>query len=263
MFKFVVHILLFIILTVITQVGGIIYILSTFFFRKQSYKRLKQLACFLTIYSFTTFLIIPKIAPLYGRQKIQNSKFVVHHNFLTVLCNRNYVTPELNGIIEKVGKQFYENKPGIQLVYLDANFPFLNGFPLLPHLSHNDGKKIDLSFIYKTESGSLTNNKPSRSGYGIFEYPKKQEQDTPILCNKKGYWQYDFTKYLTLGSTGHLFFAPKENRILLNILSKQKSVSKIFIEPHLKTRLQLTSTKIRFHGCKAVRHDDHIHLQVK
>ncbi len=263
MFKFAVYILLFIILTIISQVGGIVYILSTFFFKKDQYGKLKQLALALFVYSVTTFLVIPKIAPLFGRQKIQNSKFVTYHNFLTVLCNRNYVTPELNNTIEKVGAQLHKKLPNIQLVYLDANFPFFDDFPLLPHLSHNDGKKIDLSFVYKTELGSLTNNKPSRSGYGIFESPKKQEQNTPILCKKKGYWQYDFTKYLTLGSTDNLFFALKENRILLNILSKQKSVSKIFIEPHLKSRLQLTSTKIRFHGCKAVRHDDHIHLQIK
>ncbi|CAM1372116.1 hypothetical protein [Tenacibaculum xiamenense] len=263
MFKLVVHILLFIILTIITQVGGIIYILSTLFFNRQSSTRIKQLVLFITSYLIITFIAIPNIAPLMGRQKIENSKFVTNHNFLTLLCNRNYVTPELNNTIKKTGWELGKKYSGIQLVYLDANFPFLNGFPLLPHLSHNDGKKIDLSFIYKTKSGSLSNEKPSHSGYGIFESPKKHESNTSLLCKKKGYWQYDFTKYLTLGSTDNLFFALKENRILLSILSKQKSVSKIFIEPHLKSRLQLNSTKIRFHGCKAVRHDDHIHLQIK
>lgn len=39
---------------------------------------------------------------------------------------------------------------------------------------------------------------------------------------------------------------------------------KIFIEPHEKQKLSLTSKyKIRIHGCKAIRHDDHIHLEVK
>ncbi|MFT5619364.1 MAG: hypothetical protein ACI85I_002607, partial [Arenicella sp.] len=38
---------------------------------------------------------------------------------------------------------------------------------------------------------------------------------------------------------------------------------KVFIEPHLKTRLGLENySKIRFHGCQAVRHDDHIHVQL-
>ncbi len=34
-------------------------------------------------------------------------------------------------------------------------------------------------------------------------------------------------------------------------------------KPHLKTRLKLSSAKIRFHGCQAVRHDDHIHVQLR
>jgi hypothetical protein len=37
----------------------------------------------------------------------------------------------------------------------------------------------------------------------------------------------------------------------------------MIVQPHLKSRLKLKSTKIRFHGCKAVRHDDHIHIQLK
>jgi murein endopeptidase len=49
---------------------------------------------------------------------------------------------------------------------------------------------------------------------------------------------------------------------LVEILASEKSIGKIFIEPHLKTRLKLTTPKIRFHGCRAVRHDDHIHVQL-
>ena len=33
--------------------------------------------------------------------------------------------------------------------------------------------------------------------------------------------------------------------------------------PHLKARLGLNSNKVRFHGCHAVRHDDHFHVQLK
>lgn len=62
-----------------------------------------------------------------------------------------------------------KNHKGIQVVYLDTNFPFINKFPLLPHLSHSDGKKIDVSLIYKDEKGKLTNKKPSVSGYGVYD----------------------------------------------------------------------------------------------
>ena len=49
---------------------------------------------------------------------------------------------------------------------------------------------------------------------------------------------------------------------MLNILH-QPNLGKVFIEPHLKDRMKLTNSKIRFHGCGAVRHDDHIHIQLK
>ena len=41
-------------------------------------------------------------------------------------------------------------------------------------------------------------------------------------------------------------------------------IKKIFIEPHLKQRLGLQKeNKIRFHGCGAVRYDDHKHVQLQ
>ena len=39
-------------------------------------------------------------------------------------------------------------------------------------------------------------------------------------------------------------------------------IGKDFIEPHLAKRLGATTSKIRFQGCKAARHDDHIHVQL-
>ena len=58
-------------------------------------------------------------------------------------------------------------------------------------------------------------------------------------------------------------YKAKNNVTPLDLFNKNNYIEKVFIEPHLKTRLNLTSNKIRFHGCQAVRHDDHIHLQVK
>lgn len=48
----------------------------------------------------------------------------------------------------------------------------------------------------------------------------------------------------------------------LQILIEDKRVEKLFIEPHLKTRLRVESPKIRFQGCRSARHDDHIHFQL-
>ncbi len=53
----------------------------------------------------------------------------------------------------------------------------------------------------------------------------------------------------------------ERTRELVRLFAEDKSVRKILIEPHLKSRLKLGQyDKIRFQGCKAARHDDHIHV---
>ncbi len=263
--KIIFHILKIVLLTVITQIGGVIYLISITGIKSNATKyKLKRGILFATLYLATTFLIIPQISPYFGREKIKESKYLVAHSVWYKILNRNYVTPKLNRVLTNVSQEFGEKNNGIKTIYLDANFPFFNDFPLLPHLSHADGKKIDLTFIYESEDHKLTNKKPSRSGYGVYEKPFKNEHNQISVCKNKGYWQYDFPKYLTLGKTHkQLIFSKKATSNLLLIIAKQKNISKIFIEPHLKQRLNLTNSKIRYHGCQAVRHDDHIHIQVK
>ena len=159
-----------------------------------------------------------------------------------------------------------DNKfPGTTVNYLDANFPFLDKFPLFPHLSHNDGKKLDLSFCYRdNKTGESTNECPSFIGYGICEEPRPNEKNTADFCADKGYWQYSFmTKVISQDNKQNFKFDIDKTKELVNHFAKQPQIGKIFIEPHLKTRLNLTSDKIRFHGCQAVRHDDHIHVQLQ
>jgi len=204
------------------------------------------------------------IAPIFGREKILETEYVVAHTFMTNLMNRNYVRPELNASLQKIALGLNRRQPGIKLTYLDANFLFMNRFPLIPHLSHNDGKKIDISLIYRDEEGSLKNKNPSLSGYGVFEDPKGGEHYQITTCLEKGRWQYDFPKYLTFGVINpNLEFSEKATKDLILEILKQPSTGKLFIEPHLKSRLNLRNKKIRYHGCQAVRHDDHIHFQLK
>jgi hypothetical protein len=55
----------------------------------------------------------------------------------------------------------------------------------------------------------------------------------------------------------------KRTRELVQGLTACKAIGRIFIEPDLIKRMKLQSDKIRFHGCQAVRHDDHIHIELK
>ena len=260
--KFSIHIIIIVFLTFLTQVGGIVYAISFFIISKR--KLTYRLAFFTILYLLTTFVIVPNIAPYFGREKVIENKYIQANTFFTKLSNRNYVKPELNTILQNTAIRLDKQYKGIQVVYLDANFPFIDNFPLLPHLSHNDGKKIDLSLIYNDVNGKITNKKPSISGYGIFVKPIKNEYNQTKVCKNKGYWQYDYSKYATFGSVNKsIYFSEKATKTLINEILENNNIGKIFIEPHLKNRMNLTHQKIRFHGCKAVRHDDHIHIQLK
>ncbi|WP_298780187.1 hypothetical protein [uncultured Polaribacter sp.] len=157
-----IHLLIFIVLTIITQIGGIIYIVSVFCIKKKPRYKLKRTILFLLLYLISSILIVPNIAPFFGRIKIDDNHIIESHNIITKLCNRNYVKPELYDVLTDVSLKINKDFPDIKLIYLDANFPFFDGFPLLPHLSHNDGRKIDVSFIYKDKNMKLTNEKPSK-----------------------------------------------------------------------------------------------------
>lgn len=254
---------IFIFLTAITQIGGLVYLISLLISKKWKKKlKFKTRIIFTSIYLVSTFLIVPLIAPFFGREKVKHSKKIKPTNYMTVLLNRNYVKPKLNELLSITEKKITREK--IEIHYLDANFPFINKFPLLPHLSHNDGNKIDLSLVYETKNGIITNRQKSISGYGFFVKPKTTEYNQIEKCLKNGYFQYDYPKYLTLGKiNSELVFSEKGTKKLIEKILENKDLGKLFIEPHLKNRMNLKNNKIRYHGCRAVRHDDHIHIQLK
>ena len=272
--KVTLTIILFCLLTVVTQVGGLVYLFSILTrkwtdkwtsnnFLKATYR----LTSFLTLYCITTFLIIPAIAKPFGRVPLPftETNHLQPLNILTFILNRNYVRPELRQTSFDVAKQMNDKFPGTTLNYLDANFPLVDKFPLIPHLSHNDGRKLDLSFCYlDTKSGEATNKCPSFIGYGICEEPRPNEKNTADFCADKGHWQYNLmNKVISQANKQDFTFDSNKTRELVTLFASQQTIGKIFIEPHLKTRLSLTSDKIKFHGCLAVRHDDHIHIQLK
>ena len=249
------------VLTVITQIGGVVYLIAKVIYRK---KTLKKWVTFLLLYLISTFAIVPYVAPLFGREKIKTTDSIKIHTFFTTLANRNYVVPEVNDVLASISTKVSTTYPGIEIHCLDANFPFFDGFPLPPHLSHKDGKKLDISLFYEDDKGNVINDKPSVSGYGVFVNPRSGEYDQISVCKEKGYWQYDFSTYLTLGTIHpDLHFSEKGTRKVIQLLTQEPSISKIFIEPHLRDRMQIKHLKIRYHGCRAVRHDDHIHFQVR
>ena len=270
--KLIGFILLIIFLTVLTQVGGVIlllcyplFILIKRRFHKKALRRLLFFGSYSVIYLLVTFFIIPPIAKNFGSVPLPISDTIKPLNIMTCILNRHYVKPKLKTNIKNVSTKINQKYPNTIISYLDANFPFYNGFPLLPHLSHSDGKKVDIAFFYKDKTGKeINNDAPSFIGYGVFEAPKKNEYNMPNNCKNKGFWQYSILgKVVPQWNKNKIIFDQKRTKYLIQLLTQESTTSKILIEPHLKTRMNLNSNKIRFHGCRAVRHDDHIHLQIK
>jgi hypothetical protein len=273
-FKILLGLILVSLLTIVTQVGGIVFLISILTSRlidKRLNRRLirftAKVLSFVTIYLIFVFIIVPLIAKPFGRVPLPlfESNNVRPTNILTVLLNRNYVRPELRQATFDVARKMNEKYPGTILNYLEANFPFIDKFPLLPHLSHSDGKKLDVSFCYVDAiTGEPTNEVPSWIGYGVCEGPREGEFDRPKDCTQKGFWQYSFmSRTVSQDKKDDYPFDSERTKDLVNFYITHKSIGKILIEPHLKTRLGLTSNKVRLHGCNAVRHDDHVHVQLK
>jgi hypothetical protein len=174
--------------------------------------------------------------------------------------------PELRAVTEGVAQKMAEKNDSTVTCYLESGFPFFDGFPLLPHRSHNDGKKIDLAFYYTdAKTKEPTNDRPSWLGYGVSEEPKAGEEDRPSYCAEKGFWQYNFMeKYIvSQRKKRDLPFDAVRTREMVRLFINDNRVQMVLIEPHLKKRLGFENqNKIRLHPCAAVRHDDHLHVAV-
>lgn len=222
---------------------------------------------FLLLYLASTFIVVPIIAKPLGRipLPIFSNNSVKPLNIMTCILNRHYVTPDLYRSLEQISIGFNSKYSESTIAYLDANFPFINNYPLLPHLSHNDGKKLDIALFYYEKETKIALNKaaPSPIGYGVYEMPKMGEINQPFECEKQGYWQYSILQnFVPQNNNENFVFDKERTAYLMSLIIKEANIQKIFIEPHLKQRMNIDNDKVRFHGCQAVRHDDHIHIQL-
>lgn len=270
--RLLLQLLFLICLTVFTQVGGLIWLLNRAWWhprKKTSWLAVYRGLSFGTLYLFAVLCLIPLLARFNGRVPLpllaSTTVPLAPKSWLSCLANRHYVSLSLYQLAVQQGQALRKIDPGLHLVYLDANFPFGAHFPLFPHRSHDDGRKLDLAFFrYDTQTQKPTTNYPSFFGYGFSEPPLSGELDQAEICRQRGFWQYSFLQEWVHGNRHRYKFDAELNTQLLQKLADDPGTEKIFIEPHLKGRLGLGRIdKIRFQGCQSVRHDDHIHLQVK
>ena len=267
MLRFIIQAVVVIFLTVLTQVGGVLWLLCYLLACRWKGKQVgRALLMFVPLYMLCSALILPLIASNWGRTPLPvfTSPSLKPVSLAYPLLNRHYVTPNTKSALQEVASQFRQQYPDGELQYLDAGFPLFRKFPLLPHLSHSDGRKVDLAFAYTKPDGTATNEKPGRSGYGVYEEPLEGERAMAEECRGQGNWQYGYAQYLSGGVHSPLKFDAQRTKAALQLLVKQPEIGKVFLEPHLQQRLGLQGAgKIRFHGCQSVRHDDHIHIQTE
>jgi len=234
-------------LTVTTQLGGLAWLLALLFKRR--------LMAFLLAYAALSVSAV-YVAPLFGRVALScfaDGPLQVQ-SWLYCATNRTYVTPDLKAVLEAAATDIERRYPGTVTLALDGSFPILNGFPLLPHLSHDDGEKVDLAFYYDGIDGYIPGAVRSPIGYFAFE---EGPSDCPSVWPTL---RWDLASLQPLWRD--LRLDEGRTRDLVEVLAADPRVGKILIEPHLKQSLGLTSPKIRFQGCRAARHDDHLHLQL-
>jgi hypothetical protein len=193
------------------------------------------------------------LAPLAGRVPLPCG--VLQHEplapaaWITCALGRNYVRPHVRDELRELSRFMTREHPGTPTRYLDAGFPFGNGVPLLPHLSHRDGLKVDLAFHYLGSRG------PSPVGYWVYEAPEPGE---PEPCRDRFSWlRWDFAWLQPLLAEP---WDAVRTGAAIGWLAGRARVQRILHEPHLQQRLALGSDKLRFQGCAAARHDDHFHV---
>lgn len=269
-FRVLLHVLAILVLTILTQVGGLAYLLYLGLKRRSialKWKRkLINFGLFVIIYSVLSFVIVPFVASSFYNRKalpITNTAFKPLRMY-TYLMNRHYVDKALYDVLLNSAEAMQKEFPNTTTYYLDACFPLGAKFPLLPHWSHNDGRKVDIAFYYTDATTKKDKNgSPSWLGYGVCESPRKGEENMPELCADKGYFQYSILeKLVPQYAKDDYIFDGTRTKSFIQKLVKSSKIKKVFIEPHLKKRMNLTNSKVRFHGCHAVRHDDHIHVQL-
>ena len=136
---------------------------------------------------------------------------------------------------------------------------------MLPHLSHDDGKKLDIAFAYQNEVNSYVRGKTA-SPIGFWHFSRHTKHETPANCSKDAFnlrWDMDWFQIFNNDS---LKLEPKRTAFAIRYLTENAErfgVTKVLLEPHLKQRFALRSNKVKFQGCHAARHDDHFHFQIR
>ncbi len=260
--KFLLHGCAFVVLTLLTQIGGVAYVAAlgmTHGLRRRAtgtWQRVATLvALTIMIYAVLTIVIVPPLAERLGRTRLPCDA----SPFLGCALNRTYAGPAVVDLMARLNAEMARAYPGSGITILDASFPFLDGFPLIPHLSHKDGRRVDLAFFYRdaTTGRPVSSGAPSPIGYLHFEQPPAGSRPpcpSTVLRWNLAWVQPDVPVWQ---------LDEERTRAMILWLKQRPEVTKILLEPYLADRLSVDGGKVRFQGCFAARHDDHFHVEIR
>lgn len=225
------HTALILTLTLLTQLGGIAWIIALFFRHRLIVFALAYAALWTLAYIASPRTTLPCFgAPL----RMQSPLYCV--------LNRHYVTPELANVARDAAAQMAASRPGTITLALDGGFPFLTGMPLIPHLSHDDGEKLDFAFFYTNPKGTYLPGK-TRSPLGYFAFENLSPETCPANTLTLR-WQFAWLQPLF---PDRPLDGPRTTALITHLTTDAR-VGKIFVEPPLAARLGLSHPKIRFQG---------------
>jgi hypothetical protein len=249
--RWVGHGLVVLALTVLTQLGGLAWLIALRF--------RWRIAVFLVAYA-ALWGGAQVVAPVFGRVPIPCTGEVLRsQSRLYCVLMRNFVAPEMLAVAQAAAGAVAAEFPGTVTLTLDGGFPFLEGMPLVPHLSHDDGGKLDFAFYYAETpvGGGAYLPGQTNSPIGYFSFLRLGEETCPpVWLTLRWEMRWIEPLHRSLG------LEPKRTRALIETLAKDPRAGKVFVEPPVAAALGVTGPKIRFQGCRAARHDDHIHVQL-
>lgn len=238
-----------VLLTGLTQIGGVVLVLALVAAHLRQLGKVQCLFLFCLLYAVATILVVPWLAPLFGRVPLACGAATYQpQSLFYCAANRHYVKPVVKDALARVADRVEAAFPGTRISYLDAGFPF--GFmPMLPHLSHGDGRKLDLALFY--EGRAVGGTWP----IGYWAFPV-EPQVLASPCARDGFFRWRMAWLQPLLPDHRL--DERRSRLLVEAILAE-APHRVFLEPHLVARLKLQGRGILFAGCHAARHDDHVH----